>query len=202
MKFKGGEQMNKLNILIDIDGTVTEPFYWLKQANRYFNMNLDPRVIRNYEIHEALGVSSEEGQAFYDMYGESIHQEAKERRGASQIVTRLAEDHSIHFVTAREAKMKQVSEYWLKKHAFPMDSLTLLGSHDKVKSAYSLECDVFIEDRYENAVQLATEGFRVILINCSYNQGPLPKTAIRVNTWEEIGYIINDYARKSLGLAQ
>lgn len=194
--------MKRLNILIDIDGTVTEPFYWLKQANRHFSMNLDPRVIRRYEIHEALGVTAEEGKAFYDMYGESIHQEAKERRGASQAVARLSMDHNIHFVTAREPKMRQVSEYWLKMHGFPMDTLTLLGSHDKVMSAHGLECDIFIEDRYENALQLAQEGFKVILINCSYNQGPLPDKVMRVNTWTEITDVINDFSGLALSLAQ
>lgn len=28
--------MNNLNICIDIDGTITEPYYWLEISNKYF----------------------------------------------------------------------------------------------------------------------------------------------------------------------
>ena len=65
-----------------------------------------------------------------------------------------------------------------------MSSLSLLGSHDKVAKAYEFCCDIFIEDRYENAVQLSSHGFNVLLIDCYYNQGP---------------FISRDYASQGLG---
>ena len=82
-----------------------------------------------------------------------------------------------------------------------MDSLNLLGSHNKVNKAHELNCDIFIEDRYENALQLSREGILVILVNCSYNQGILPKNVIRVNSWIEIGNIIEDFAASDFDVA-
>lgn len=32
--------MDKLNICIDIDGTVTEPYYWLNIFNKHFKKNI------------------------------------------------------------------------------------------------------------------------------------------------------------------
>ena len=193
--------MKKLNIGIDIDGTVTEPYYWLKQANSYFDTHVDPREITRYDMHEALNVPSEEFEKFYEIFGESIHQNAMVIKNAPIVIRNLYEDHAIHFITARDPKMKAVTKYWLSKFNFPMDSLTLLGSHNKVNKAHELNCDIFIEDRYENALQLSREGILVILVNCSYNQGILPKNVIRVNSWNEIGNIIEDFAASDFDLA-
>jgi hypothetical protein len=62
----------------------------------------------------------------------------------------------------------------------------MLGSHYKVERAKQLECDIFIEDRYENAIQLALEGFQVLLVDCSYNRLPLLPGITRVRDWIEI----------------
>ncbi len=32
--------MKNLNICIDIDGTITDPYYWLNITNKYFNKNI------------------------------------------------------------------------------------------------------------------------------------------------------------------
>lgn len=193
--------MKRLNICIDIDGTLTDPYFWLKEANNYFGTHLDSRDITKYDFSEALNVPHKEAQKFYDIFGETIHQNAKVRKNASEVVNTLYENHAIHFVSAREDKMKAVTEYWLSKYHFPMDSLTLIGSHDKVFTANALNCDIFIEDRYENALQLSREGYLIFLVNCSYNQGILPKNVFRVNSWDEIGNIIEGYTESDLNIA-
>ena len=49
--------MKRLNIGVDIDGTLTEPFYWLRRANEYFGTSVREDRIIHYDYHEALGVS-------------------------------------------------------------------------------------------------------------------------------------------------
>ena len=50
----------KLNICIDIDGTITEPYYWLELANEYFGKNIKPYEVTKYEIHEVLNMPRED----------------------------------------------------------------------------------------------------------------------------------------------
>jgi len=50
----------KLNLCIDIDGTITEPFYWLNFANDYFGTSLKPFQITKYDIHEVLHLPKEQ----------------------------------------------------------------------------------------------------------------------------------------------
>ena len=178
--------MQKLNLCIDIDGTVTEPYYWLERANRYFDKQLKPEDIIAYEIHTMLGVGEDDYNEFYDLYGKLLHKESEARFGASEIIKRLYHNHKIHFVTAREEKMEDVSIEWLARHEMPMDTIAHLGSHYKVAKARELKSDLFIEDCYNNAVQIAKAGFDVLLIDCSYNKGPLPQNVVRVKNWFEI----------------
>jgi len=181
--------MQKLNICIDIDGTVTEPYYWLERANLYFGTQIKPEDVTSYEINKILGVEEDDYSEFYDLYGKLLHKESEARFGASEIIKRLYQNHNIHFVTAREEKMTETSKEWLARHEMPLDTLTHLGHPNKVEKAAELSSDLFIEDSYSNAIQLAQAGFDVLLIDCSYNKGPLPLNVLRVKNWFQINKI-------------
>lgn len=189
--------MQKLNLCIDIDGTVTEPFYWLNRANKFFGKQVKPEDVSVYEIHRVLDIAEDDYNEFYDLYGQLLHKEAEARFGASEVLKRLYDHHNIHFVTAREGVMKDVSVAWLEKHEMPMDSIWLLGSHYKVDQARELKSDLFIEDNYSNALQLAKAGFDVLLIDCSYNKGNLPHNVTRVKNWFQIKTLVEIRAQRN-----
>jgi uncharacterized protein len=184
--------MGILNICIDIDGTITEPYYWLSLANQYFNTQLKPKDVTIYEIHKLLGVEEYEYDQFYYLFGELLHKEAMIRSGAKAIINELYNHHLVHFVTARQEIMRAVTLEWLANHQIPMDSITMLGSNEKAQQAKALGCDIFIEDRYENAIQLSQAGFDVLLFDCNYNKGALPANVTRVRTWVQIEKIIQN----------
>jgi hypothetical protein len=175
-----------MNICIDIDGTVTDATYWLKHANAHFNRALTPADVTEYNIDKVLGIDQAAYDAFYAQYGEAMHRESDIRPEASAVINRLYENHRIHFVTARSESMRPVSLEWLKRHRIPLDTISLLGSHDKVRQARELNCDLFIEDRYENAIQLSLAGFKVLLVDCPYNRGALPRSVQRISSWSEV----------------
>jgi len=152
--------------------------------------------LRTTEI--ILGAEKEAFDEFYNLYGEIIHEEVRIRTGVKEVLDKLIKNHKIHFITAREAKMKNVTEKWLLHHELPLNTLSLLGSHNKVAKAQELECDIFIEDSYENAVQLASSGFTVLLIDCYYNQGHLYTGITRVMDWLEIIEFIEEYEQQCL----
>lgn len=191
-KIKGGELMKELNLCIDIDGTVTEAYDWIPIVNRYFNTTITPNDVTVYDIYKILGVDKADYDLFYDLYGEALHLECRIRKGAKNVIDSLYQKHNIHFVSAREKRMKYVTHIWFDHYKIPMDSLTLLGSHNKVSTAKALNCDIFIEDRYENAIQLAQSGFEVLLVDCNYNKGPLLHNITRVSDWFEIRNIIEN----------
>lgn len=185
--------MKRLNICIDIDGTITDPYYWLDSANKYFNMNIKPQDVITYEINEVMGITVEEFFEYYEAHGEEIHLNASARDNARDIIRELAKKHNIFYVTAREEKMADVTYQWFKEHDLPEGKIYFIGGHYKVDKAKELNCHIFIEDRYENAEQLALAGINVLLFDCHYNrQSSLPKIT-RIHSWHDVQEEVRNY---------
>jgi hypothetical protein len=189
--------MNRLSLCIDIDGTVTEPHYWLRRANQYFSKELKPEDITCYEPYQALGIDPRVYRKFYDAYGPKLHAESQIREGVQEVLNDLFPHHWLHFVTAREERMHDLSVAWLTKHQLPMHSITLLGHPNKAEKAKELMCDFFMEDSLDNAIQLARAGFAVLLVDCTYNQAELPQNITRVRDWYEIKRLIEQHASET-----
>lgn len=184
--------MKNLNICIDIDGTITEPYFWLEFTNEYFNMSLTEEQVTEYDIHEVIGVEEKVFLEFYEKYKFEIHSEQKLRENVEGVIKRLNLIHNIYFVTARDTSLSMVTHLYLKNNKINYDELFLLGSHYKVDKAKELNCSIFIEDNYNNALQLSNKGFKVLLLDTNYNRKPLNENIIRVYNWKEIYLIINE----------
>lgn len=180
----------KLNVCVDIDGTITEPYYWLEMANKYFKTDVEPHQIAAYDIHEVLGIPKEDYNEFYEMFGHTMHSNALIREQSREVLEVLNYKHNVYYVTARNIEMETVTRNWILKNRLPEAQLYLLGSHHKVEKAKELSCDIFVEDRYENAMELALSGFEVILIDCGYNRKSLMPGITRVFNWREINNAI------------
>ncbi|HEY8804925.1 MAG TPA: hypothetical protein VIM42_07455 [Clostridium sp.] len=189
--------MKNLNICIDIDGTITDAYYWLNITNKHFNKNITEQQVTKYYIHEVMGIKPEEYEKFYEQNKIEIHSEQKIREDAQMVIKRLSLLHNIYFVTAREESLTMFTHSYLKKNDIPYDDLFVLGSHYKVDKARELDCNVFIEDNYDNAVQLSIAGYKVLLMDTNYNQKPLNENIVRVYNWKEIHSIINELLLQS-----
>ena len=49
-------EMNKLNICIDIDGTITNPYHFLPYLNDMYNKNLTEEQFITHKMEELCGV--------------------------------------------------------------------------------------------------------------------------------------------------
>jgi uncharacterized protein len=171
---------------------VTGAYDWLAEANRYFGKNVASKDVTRYEIHKVMGVKPDEYTDFYGLRGEKVHWESEIRPGVQEVIERLSGQSNIHFVTARQKTMRDVSSEWLRKYNIPYNTITLLGHSHKVPSAKTLKCDWFIEDSLSNAQELSQAGFNVLLVDCNYNKGILNPNIKRVGDWHQIEEIIQN----------
>ena len=192
--------MNNLNICIDIDGTITNAYDWLDSANKYFNKNITEDQITEYEIHQVMGVERHEYEDFYNKNKFKIHSEQKLRDDAKIVITVLHQMHNIHFVTARDSELETLTHLFLRQNEIPYDNLFVLGSHYKVDKAKELNCNIFMEDNYNNAIQLSNSGYKVLLIDTNYNRKSLNNNIVRVNNWKEIFLIINELSSQTIAV--
>ena len=184
--------MEKLNICVDIDGTITEPFFKIEGID---NKPIKFHVEHNCQSNELDKMSREDFMDYYEKYGEEMHKNAIIREHSDTYLQRLSREHNVFFVTARPPRMEKVTERWFKSHGIPKNHIFFLGSHDKLSKAQELDCDIFIEDRYENALQLSEAGIFVLLIDCEYNRDTLNDQIKRVETWDKVYEEIEKYKK-------
>jgi len=175
-----------MRIGIDIDGTITTPFYWLAFFNEKLGTSLTEKDIRHYDHHLDFGLSLAEFQSLRKTYLKEIHQLALPRPGAKEFVNRLFFENDQSFIiTAREKSLAPLTQFWLKKEDFLYNNLYTLGSTRKTTLARSLDIEVFFEDRLETALEMAEAGIPTILFDTPYNQAPPAAGIHRVTTWPQ-----------------
>lgn len=176
----------KLNIGIDIDGTITDAYQWIGLLNNYFGLTLTKEDMTSYHVEDFTDITTKDFSKFVIDCGGEMCSTAIPRPGAGLYMNKLHKDHNICYVTARGEGLRDVTKAWLSQYSFPLTDLHMLHSHNKLQKAQELKCDLFIEDRYETAVELATAGIRVLLLDTNYNRKPLIPGVTRVYNWEEI----------------
>ncbi|MEG1312494.1 MAG: hydrolase [Romboutsia sp.] len=185
--------MNKLNICVDIDGTITSPYHFIPYLNELYNKNITEEECNTcdwetlYEIKMDKMLHDFHNKYLYS-YGEALVVE-----WAKDIIEELCAENNIYFVTARSQNLTEITIKWLEDNGFSGIEVHLLGSDYKVEKAKELNCNVFIEDNPWNAIQLANEGIKVLLINTNYNKELEHENITRVNNWKEIKEFIDLY---------
>ena len=185
--------MNKLNICVDIDGTITSPYHFIPYLNELYGKNISDEECNTCDWEALYEVKMDEMLTeFHEKYMHS-YGEATVVENAKNAIDELKINHNIYFVTARSENLTEVTRNWLDDSGFSDIDVYLLGSDNKVSKAKELNCDIFIEDNPWNATLLANEGMKIILIDTNYNKEVNHKDITRVNNWIEIKEYIDRY---------
>ncbi|HBH0712330.1 TPA: hydrolase [Clostridioides difficile] len=182
--------MNKLNICIDIDGTITSPYHFIPYLNDIFNKNITEAECITHNWEELYGSGIRDVYAEFNNKYIHSYDEAKIVEGATEVISTLSKGHNLSFVTARHECLTDVTKNWLSRQGFSDIDVYLLGSDYKVEKARELSCDIFIEDNPLNSVQLADDGVKVILLDTNYNKDVKHQNIVRVSNWIDIEKII------------
>lgn len=184
--------MQKLNICIDIDSTVTMPDYWVRYANDYFGTDYvysDDTVEDYFKDNE---FDYKKFDDFYHKFSDKMHETATIRPFAKDAIDNIRKFSNIYYVTARESHIEPITIQWLKNHKI-YSQVYHLGSFEKNDKANELNCDIFIEDNLETAKKLAGDNIKVILIDTGFNRYENPENIERVYNWKEIHDSIKKY---------
>lgn len=187
--------MKRLNICIDIDGTMTDPYYFMPYFNKYFGKKLTEEECEHHRIDKLYGLSRDEIEIFYEKEGENMHRNATILPKVKQVIDNLKINHNLYIVTARRKEMEHITKEWLNKHDINDIKLYSLGSYYKVDKALELNCDVFLEDNPQNSIELANAGIKVLLMDTNYNKMVSHKNIIRVENWNDIMLHLSNMAK-------
>ncbi|WP_369875288.1 hypothetical protein [Alkalicoccobacillus gibsonii] len=176
--------LNTIRIGLDIDGTVTDPAAFVPALNQSFQKNLTLDDLTSYDLTGVLGITRDEFTEWMKTNEATIYANVTLAENASQVLEKWQHSFELYYVTARGSYLEEITRTWFQTNRVPHHHIELLGQHNKIESIKEHQIDLFLEDKHDNAVEIATHcGIPVLLINTPYNQGDDPKGVIRVNDW-------------------
>ena len=197
-----------MKIGIDIDDTT---FVTVKSMLKYadkFELERTGKVNKDsfglikdrYYLKALYKWDDETKYAFFNKYYKNILEECTLMKDADITLQKLkSEGDEINFVTARlmdidGCETEKITKESLKKFNIPYDNLNL-HVIDKVKFFKENNIDICIEDSYETCSILQSLGIKSILMTTKMNGKIDTKDVVRVNNWNEIYDIIENYKR-------
>lgn len=197
-----------MKIGIDIDDTT---FVTVKSMLKYadkFELERTGKVNKDsfglikdrYYLKALYKWDDETKYAFFNKYYKNILEECTLMKDADITLQKLkSEGDEINFVTARlmdidGCETEKITKESLKKFNIPYDNLSL-HVIDKVKFFKENNIDICIEDSYETCSRLQSLGIKSILMTTKMNEKIDTKDVERVNNWNEIYDIIENYKR-------
>lgn len=182
-----------LTIGIDIDGTVTCPSSLLPHLNQAFGKNLSLADCLEYDLANVYGVPAPEMNEWFDKNSDMLCRVAPVHGKADLVLRSWYQKHQLVYISARQLADWEATLHWFQTRDIPHHQIELIGSHDKVAAAKRWKVDMFIEDRLENALQLAEElHIPVYLFDTPYNQAKLPDLVHRIYDWREVEKAVSD----------
>ena len=184
--------MRKLNLAVDIDGVLSNSYYYLPYFNKLHNTNIVESQCTQYYLRDIFGVTEEEWKLKYNQNIKGFFDSVDIRENAVECLSRIKLIHNCSFITAREDTeyVRKRTEDYLKDNKLHDIPLHMLSSHYKVDKAKELGVDIFVEDSESNALELADSGIKVLLMDAFYNKNTKHKNIIRVDNWLEIEEIL------------
>jgi uncharacterized HAD superfamily protein len=172
---------DRLQIGLDVDGVLAafSPAF-IAIANKLFGLKLKPEDQTGW-AHQSLGLNNKQADKVWDVINETPNWWLEELPPLpnTDAVTNASLKHRLYFITKRNPTecglpMEDQTAVWLRRHFF-ISNPTVIVTERKGDVANALELDYFIDDKYENCldVQERSPNTRVFLQSAPYNLGQM-----------------------------
>lgn len=175
-----------MNIGLDIDGCMTNFSDELKVLleNEY---NVSNVKTDTYHMLQQIGIYSIEDQRlFFDKHKDYFNkQESKD--GCAKVINLLNSNrnNNIYILTARSYDEASSTEEWLRKNSIIQNNI-YFNCENKLGVCKWKKIDVMIEDSPYNAMDLANNGIKVLLMDTDYNRNITHKNIFRCYNWDQV----------------
>src|SRR6056297_1172866 len=180
----------KYNFGIDIDGVLTDEgpdnnSIWQQKMNEFFDREITLKEY-TYDLAKAFAINNQELNDFIQAKIEDVYSSVKPINKARDILAELEkEGHRLILITARHEEHRSLTEKWLNDHNIPYHELH--HAHDKAPLAAKKNISLFIDDKKQNALEIAAKDIPVFLVSKYHNYDFKGNHKItKVNNWDEI----------------
>lgn len=193
--------MIKYNFGIDIDGVLTDEgpdnnSIWQQKMNEFFDREITLKE-NSYDLRKAFDINDQELNLFIQEKITEVYSSVKAIDKARKILDQLKEQgHRLILITARSEEHRFLTEQWLKENKFSYHELH--HQHQKAPLAVEKNISLFIDDRKENALEIAAQKIPVYLVNKYHNCDFKGNEKItKVDNWDEIEKKLNLFFSKN-----
>lgn len=189
------------NICIDIDGTMSDPYFFIPYLNKLTGKSLTKDDYTSIDWNDTYGP---EFKVIYENFDDKytyVYNEVELQKGVKEVIDMLIKNgDNVYFVTARSKTIDKVTRQWLESKGIDSSKVySLSGNEGKVEMARNLSCDVFIEDDPNNIRNLLKAGFNVIAMESNYNINVLNELREKSNEIDKNNKeSLNDRIRKKI----
>ena len=184
----------------DLDDTLADTAsvinkYAIKFNKEYLNGNGDLQDINNsksyYYFAEGLNWNKDNIAKFFEIYYLDILKEVQIKPFVKETINKLKkEKNEVYIITARRKRegeiVEKITNEWLKDNGILYDEL-FINIKEKSKIVNQLKIDIFIDDSYENCIDVKTNtDAKVYMLSTKYNTGILDKQLERINNIDEL----------------
>lgn len=184
----------------DLDDTLTDTAsvinkYAIKFDREYLKENGDLKDINDsksyYYFAEGLNWNKENIAKFFEIYYLEILKEIQIKPFVKETINQLKkEENEVYIITARRKRegeiVEEITKQWLKNNGILYDDL-FINIKEKSKIVNQLKIDIFIDDSYENCIDVKTNtDAKVYMLNTKYNTGILDMQLERINNIGEL----------------
>jgi len=128
---------------------------------------------------------------FFEIYYLDILKEVQIKPFVKETINKLKkEKNEVYIITARRKRegeiVEKITNEWLKDNGILYDEL-FINIKEKSKIVNQLKIDIFIDDSYENCIDVKTNtDAKVYMLSTKYNTGILDKQLERINNIDEL----------------
>jgi uncharacterized HAD superfamily protein len=185
--------LSKPIIAVDFDDVIADfNRAFLAYHNENFGTNVAYSDITTFELGLFYGI--DEGLLVDRIihFCHTFHETIKPIDGIKSTILELSKTYDLQIVTSRGDALNQVTQNWVDKW-FPetFSAIHFVNKHPseqrpgKSPICKSIGALVLIDDALHNVTNAVENGLMAILMDCPWNQGPLPDGVIRVHNWKE-----------------
>jgi uncharacterized HAD superfamily protein len=181
-----------MNIGVDIDGVIADADPVFRQyIHELFGKYLPREKIISYYYEKVFDLTDKQIENLWAIVTErdawSRFPLVPEARETIEIISKSC---GIFLITARPLDTKESTRAWLNQNGIKYSSLIFSkeykGKHDSLR-ANNLCLDYHIEDKLENAIEMAENSVKVLLFDYPWNQADvLPRGIKRISGWSDV----------------
>ncbi|MCU0588522.1 MAG: hypothetical protein MUF52_10230 [Syntrophobacteraceae bacterium] len=187
------EPIDPMRLAFDIDGVVADTMAVFVQLarERYGLSQLSKDDLRCYELHHCLDMDREVLNDLICLTLDDEHTlQVPAMEGAPQVLTRLAEQGPLRFVTARIWPESITQWLHLTLHQVPAHRIQVIATgapEAKRQVLNDLGIRFFLEDRLETCRHLVRGGIQPFLFDQPWNRSSDVEEFPRIVSWDQFG---------------